>query len=119
MQTLKFDVFGRLVLVAESGDGWTAFYLGAEGKKRPATDIVVPADIPESEIGHYLGDPCHEWATAQHPNVKRLDYRNTVHALMHSANNSCAHRAAHDKALQPKRESDSARLRRLISSRRG
>jgi hypothetical protein len=73
LKTLKFDVFGRSVLVAESGDGWAAFYLGAEGKKRPAKDIVVPADIPESEIEQYLGDLCHEWATEQHPYVKRLD----------------------------------------------
>lgn len=73
LKSLKFDVFGRLVLVAESGDGWAVFYLGAEGKKRPAVDIVIPADLPDSEIEQYLGDLCHEWATGQHPNVERLD----------------------------------------------
>ena len=72
MKSLKFDVFGRLILVTESGDGWAAFYMGAEGKKRPAGDIVIPADIRESEIERYLGDLCHEWATEQHPNVERL-----------------------------------------------
>jgi hypothetical protein len=60
-------------LVAASGDSWAAYYLGAEGKKRPARDIVIPAHIPESEIEQYLGDLCHEWATEQHPNVERLD----------------------------------------------
>jgi hypothetical protein len=70
---MKFDVFGRLILVADSGNGWAVFYLGVEGKKRPAADIVVPAEIPESEIEQYLGDICHEWATEQHPYVKRLD----------------------------------------------
>ena len=73
LNSLKFDVFGRLVLIAESGDGWVAFYMGAEGKRRPAKDIVIPADIPESDIEQYLGDLCHEWATEQHPNVKRLN----------------------------------------------
>ena len=73
MSPVKFDVFGRLVLVAESGGGWAAFYMGAEGKKRPAKDIVIPADILESEIEQYLGDLCHEWATEQYPTVKRLD----------------------------------------------
>ncbi len=52
--------------------GWATFYLGVEGKRRPATEIVVPQDIPESEIEQYLGDLCHEWATKQHPDVKRL-----------------------------------------------
>jgi hypothetical protein len=73
LKALKFDVFGRVVLVVESENGWCAFYLGAEGRRRPAKDIVVPPDILESEIEQYLGDLCHEWATEQHPNVKRLD----------------------------------------------
>jgi hypothetical protein len=73
LKSLKFDVVGRLVLVAESGDGWAVFYLGAEGKRRPAKDIVIPADISESEIEQYLGDLCHERATERHPKVKRLD----------------------------------------------
>jgi hypothetical protein len=73
MKLLKFNVFGRQVLVTESKNGWTAFYLGAEGKRRPATDIVVPSGIRESEIEQYLDDLCHEWATKRHPNVRRLD----------------------------------------------
>jgi hypothetical protein len=73
LKSLKFDVLGRLVLVVESGDGWAVFYLGAEGKKRPAVDIVIPADLPDSEIEQYLSDLYHEWATGQHPNVERLD----------------------------------------------
>jgi hypothetical protein len=42
MKSLKFNVFGRRVLVVSSEDGWQAFYLGTEGKRRPAIDIVVP-----------------------------------------------------------------------------
>jgi len=73
LKTLKFDVFGRLVLVAESANGWAAFYLGTEGKRRPAKDIVLPPGILASEIERYLGDLCHEWATEQHPNVELLN----------------------------------------------
>ncbi len=73
MKSLRFDVFGRKVLVVEFEMGWATFYLGVEGKRRPATEIVVPKDIPESEIEQYLGDLCHEWATEQHPDVKRLE----------------------------------------------
>ncbi len=58
--------------VTESENGWAVFYLGDEGKSRPATDIVIPSDINESEIEQYLDDLCHEWATEKHPNIKRL-----------------------------------------------
>ncbi len=73
MTSLRFDVFGRHVLVAASEYGWTAFYMGAEGKRRPATDIVVPPDMLSPDIEQYLDDLCHEWATDQHPSVKRLE----------------------------------------------
>ena len=73
MKSLRFDVFGRKVLFTEVNNGWATFYLGDEGKRRPAIDIVVPPDIPGSEIEQYLSDLCHEWATEQFPNVKLLD----------------------------------------------
>jgi hypothetical protein len=48
------------VLIAESGDVWKAFYLGGEGKRRPAEDIIVPRDIEESKLIQYLDDLCYE-----------------------------------------------------------
>jgi hypothetical protein len=73
MRSLRFSVFGRRVLVVDSGETWAVFYLGAEGKRRPATDIVVPQDVPFSGIEQYLADLCHEWATEKHPDVVRLE----------------------------------------------
>jgi hypothetical protein len=73
MKSLKFDVFGRDVLIIETGGRWEAFYLGSEGKRRPAKDIVVPADIEESKLIQYLDDLCHEWATDRNNSVKRVD----------------------------------------------
>jgi len=73
MKALRFDVFGRQVLIAASTNGWLTFYLGGEGKRRSAPDIVIPPDMPESEIAQYLDDLRHEWATEQHPCVKQLD----------------------------------------------
>ncbi len=73
MKSLKFNVFGKHVLVTEHNGGWTTYYLSTEGKRRPAIDIVVPSDIQESEIGQYLDDLCHEWATERNPVVKRID----------------------------------------------
>jgi hypothetical protein len=73
MKSLKFDVFGRRVLVVGSENGWSVFYLGTEGKRRPAWDIVVPDSVSEAEVEQYLADLCHEWATERHPDVKRLE----------------------------------------------
>ena len=73
MNTLRVDVFGRKVLVVASSNGWATFYVGTEGKRRTAQDIVIPPDLPESEISQYLDDLCHEWATDQHPHVKQID----------------------------------------------
>lgn len=73
MKSLKFNVFGRRVLVVSSEDGWQAFYFGEEGKRRPAIDIVVPSDLEAAAIEQYLDDLCHEWATERHPNVERLE----------------------------------------------
>lgn len=69
---IKLNVFGRPVLVERRGDDWVAYYLGSEGKRRPAEDIMIPASIGESELVRYVADLCHEWATARHPNVVRL-----------------------------------------------
>ena len=73
MKSLRFDVFGRQLVISRKEHGWTAWYLGPEGKKRPAADIVIPSNTAESDMTLYLSDLCHEWATAQHPDVKRLD----------------------------------------------
>ena len=70
---MRFEVFGRHVLVLKTESGWAAYYQGTEGKRRLATDIVVPADICESEVKQHLADLCHEWASDRYPDVRRLD----------------------------------------------
>lgn len=72
-KTLKFDVFGRDVLIVEKECGWEVFYLGNEGKRRVAKDISVPSGITESEMIQYLDDLCHEWATDRNNSVRRVD----------------------------------------------
>lgn len=69
---LKLDVFGQRVLVFRQQKRWAVFYLGNDGKRRPAKDLVIPAGCEECEIPRYLADICHEWATPQHPDVRRL-----------------------------------------------
>lgn len=57
----RFNVFGTVVAVAGSNGAWQAFYLGAEGKRRPA-DFIVPADVTSDELLEYLADLFHEYA---------------------------------------------------------
>jgi hypothetical protein len=73
MKSINFDVFGRDVLVAKTEDGWQAFYVRNEGKRRLARDIIIPGNIEESSLLQYLDDLCHEWATDRYISVKRVD----------------------------------------------
>ena len=71
-ERMTFDVFGRYVLVQRENERWAVFYTGVDGKKRTAQDIVIPAVLAAGEVEGYLGDLCHEWATAIQPNVRRI-----------------------------------------------
>jgi hypothetical protein len=68
---VEFDVFGRRVLVERTPEGWRALYPGPEGKRRTATDLVIPPEMAEEQLGGYLADLCHEWATPEHSEVRR------------------------------------------------
>ena len=73
IKSIKLDVFGKIVLAIWKDDAWETFYLGSEGKRRIATNIQIPSFVDESDIESYLIDLCHEWASDEHPTVKRLD----------------------------------------------
>lgn len=70
---MRLDVFGRDLEVVRDGDRWRVLYLGGEGKKRPAPELVVPAQLREDEVIGYLADLCHEWARPGHDTVRRID----------------------------------------------
>ena len=72
MTGFRFNVFGRRVLLTRRDDQWLAFYLGDEGKRRLANDIVVPSGTAESDLAQYLADLFHEWSSPEHPDVTRL-----------------------------------------------
>ncbi|WP_026375563.1 DUF7661 family protein [Aestuariibacter salexigens] len=69
---MKLDVFGRHVEVSKRDGAWTVFYLGDEGKKRPAADIRIPDSIGEDEVIAFIDDLCHEWASPDKPSVLSL-----------------------------------------------
>ncbi len=66
-------MFGRIVEVIRDNDHWNAFYIGNEGKKRLAKDIVIPSEVRKEDIVDYVADLCHEWATPVRNEVKMLD----------------------------------------------
>jgi len=68
-KSMKFNVYGRLVSVQKTEQGWKVFFLGNDGKKRPANDIIIPSIIGQEEIEDYLSDLCHEWATDNYRDV--------------------------------------------------
>jgi hypothetical protein len=71
MSENRFKVFRRLVAVGGQPGAWRAFYLGADGKRRPA-DFVVPGDVAEDDLLEYLADLFHEDAMPGHDSVQRL-----------------------------------------------
>ena len=70
---LRFDVYGREVGIVREDGRWRAFFVGPEGKHRPAPEIVIPPDLPASELTRFLGDLFHESARPERPDVVRLD----------------------------------------------
>lgn len=73
MSRLEFDVFGHRIVVERRAGRWVALHPASDGKRRPIPDLVIPPDLEEEELGEYLADVRHEWATPESPEVKRID----------------------------------------------
>ncbi len=69
---MVFEVFGRRVTVIRTDDQWSAYYGGPDGKRRQARDILIPSELRAEEIEQYLADLCHEWASTQAPDVRKM-----------------------------------------------
>ena len=72
-ESATFDVFGRKLRVERQGDRWIPYFVEGEGKRRPASDIVISSDIDIDDIATYLDDLLHEWATPRNPSVERIE----------------------------------------------
>ncbi len=71
-KSIKFNVYGKIVSVQKSDNGWKVFFLGNEGKRRPANELFIPSFISEEELEGYFSDLCHEWASDRNSDVFRL-----------------------------------------------
>jgi hypothetical protein len=70
-KSILFDVFGRTMRAERANGRWQLFLVGAEGKKRPVPDVVVPPDLTAEELTTFLDDLFHEQASPSHPSVRR------------------------------------------------
>ena len=71
MQECRFNIFGTLIAVRGHQGAWRAFYLGAEGKRRPA-DFIIPDDIGADALCEYLADLFHEEATPRNNTATQI-----------------------------------------------
>ena len=51
---------------------WIAYFVGNEGKRVRATDIVIPDALSSTGIPSYLNDLLHRWAVERHPGVTTI-----------------------------------------------
>ena len=70
---MKLNVFGKIVEVIRRDDKWVVFYLGNEGKKRLAQDILIQSNVQEDQLVEHISDLCHEWARPNNTEVTKLD----------------------------------------------
>ena len=71
MNSMRFNVFGRIYQIQRVGEHWQAYAVGADGKRGPA-GFVVPDFVGEAELEQYLFDLFHEDATAGNGDVRRI-----------------------------------------------
>ena len=69
---MKLNVYGQLVEIIRKDEKWIVFYLGNEGKKRLAQDMVIPNKIKKDALTEYLSDLCHEWSRPGNSKVRLL-----------------------------------------------
>ena len=70
---IKFDVFGKRMSVQRKDGEWLLFRESNTGVKARVHEVVIPAELEESELATYLADIFHESASEKHPSVVRLD----------------------------------------------
>ena len=69
---MKINVYGKIIEVIKKDNCWRVFYVGSEGKKRLANDLVIPSELHKDEFLKYIADLCHEWETKVNNKVEIL-----------------------------------------------
>ncbi|WP_438944494.1 DUF7661 family protein [Shewanella nanhaiensis] len=69
---LKFDVFGKAMLVQRKEGAWLLFIDSGLGLRSRVFDVVIPAELTEKDLAGYLDDIFHEHSSEKHPHVIAL-----------------------------------------------
>jgi hypothetical protein len=70
---IKFNVFGKRMSIQRKDGEWLLFRESNTGVRAKVHEVVIPADLEESELATYLADIFHEGASEKQSSVKRLD----------------------------------------------
>ncbi|EGQ6018554.1 hypothetical protein IU970_004216 [Salmonella enterica subsp. enterica serovar Sandiego] len=69
-----YNVFGRRVGVKRDGDRWLLFNVNLNERKYSRIyDVIIPDFLSEDEIPRWLDDIYHEAASAEYPDVVRVE----------------------------------------------
>ncbi len=70
---IQFDVFGKRMSVQRKDGEWILFRESNTGVRARVYEVVIPAELEESELATYLADIFHETASEKYSSVVRLD----------------------------------------------
>lgn len=70
---IKFNVFGKKMVIERKGDSWLLFNDADVGIRSRIYDAVIPSGLSEAELTGYLADIYHEHAREDAPKVVRLN----------------------------------------------
>ena len=69
---MKINAYGKIIEIVRGDDKWHVYYLGSEGKKRYANDIVIPSSLKQCDLINYLEDLFHESASPGNSTKKEI-----------------------------------------------
>jgi hypothetical protein len=69
---MKINAYGKIIEIVRGDDKWHVYYLGSEGKKRYANDIVIPSSLKQCDLINYLEDLFHESTNHGNSTIKEI-----------------------------------------------
>ena len=69
---IKFNVFGKAMSVHRKEHQWHLYNESATGLRSRVYDVVIPSELEATQLGQYLDDIYHEYASEKHPSVVKV-----------------------------------------------
>lgn len=70
---IKFNVFGKPMSVIREEQEWLLFQESDTGIRSRVYDVIIPSELGAEELGKYLDDIFHEFATEKHNTVLKIE----------------------------------------------